>query len=72
MAKSIADITLPTKCPFCGGTAKFVKQKKSPGYMLNHHPTSGIICPARCEIYCDDYEFAEKVWETRVIKCEKV
>lgn len=48
-------------CPFCGGDAEFVTNK-SKQIMLQHHPKAGVICPARCECYCDTFDFGRKLW----------
>ena len=55
---TVPEHELPS-CLYCGQRWEFGKQIKSDGYLLYHFPTG--LCPARSEIYCDDFEFALKV-----------
>lgn len=48
-------------CPFCQGVAEFVINKSNQ-IILQHHPISGKCCPARCEIYCETFEFGFDIW----------
>ena len=59
-------------CPFCGGTAEFVTNK-SKQIIVQHHPDSGICCPARYEQYCDSFEQGRGWWNGRMeIRHERV
>jgi len=48
-------------CPFCKDRPEFGARVKSHGFILRHFPF-GKPCPARCEIFCEDFDFARKVW----------
>ena len=52
-------------CPFCGGKAEFITNK-SEQIVIQHHPNSGICCPARYEQYCDDFEQGRFFWNKRL------
>ena len=52
-------------CPFCGGYAEFVTNK-SEQIMIQHHPESGINCPARYEQYCDSFDQGRNWWNNRI------
>lgn len=51
-------------CLFCGGKAEFVTNK-SGQIIIQHHPESGIICPARYEQYCDSFDIGREWWNKR-------
>jgi hypothetical protein len=53
-------------CPFCNGKAEFVTNK-SKQIIIQHHPESGVCCPARYEQYCDSFEQGRKWWNTRKV-----
>jgi hypothetical protein len=47
-------------CPFCKERPVFGPRVKSHGFLLRHWPDKP--CPARCEIFCEDFDFARKIW----------
>lgn len=51
-------------CPFCNCKAEFATNK-SEQILLQHYPDLGVNCPARCEIYCDTFDFGREIWNKR-------
>jgi len=53
-------------CPFCGGTAEFVRKPKNVEELLIvHWPAKGVVCPARYEQYCESEEQGAAWWNQR-------
>lgn len=56
-------------CPFCNCKAEFITNK-SKQIILQHRPEIGVVCPARCEIYCESFEFGFSLWDGKDVRLD--
>jgi len=56
-------------CPFCECKTEFITNK-SKQIILQHRPEIGVLCPARCEIYCESFEFGFSLWNKKNIRLD--